>query len=412
MRGAASRPSRVAPQVRTAAKTAEPRGLHPLLVGLVLVLVAVNLRTTVASLPPLLYEIERELGLSGAAAGMLTALPVLCMAVFAPMAHRLAHRFGREATALGAVTLVAAGNGLRFAGGTGAVLFGGTFVAGVGVAICGVVLPGIVKELFSRRAGTATGAYSVAMMLGAAAAATLAVPLERWLGSWQASLAAWAVPALFAALVWLPVTVRANQREPAEVPGGRLPWRSGTAWLVAAFFSLQAALAYAFLAWLAPAYQARGWSPAAAGALLGVNGLAQLAAALVLPALSDRSIDRRPALVGAVSCTVVGAGWLVAFPAVLPWVASTVLGLGLGGGFSLLLVVLVDYAADAGASSGLAAMVFFVGYLAAAAAPVTVGAMRDATGGFTAPFLLLTCLALAELVMATRLGPRHRSTVG
>jgi CP family cyanate transporter-like MFS transporter len=382
------------------------------LVGLALVLVAVNLRTTVASLPPLLHEIEGELGLSGATAGMLTALPVLCMAFFAPMAHRLAHRFGREATALGAVALIAAGNGLRFAGGASALLLGGTLVAGVGVAVCGVVLPGVVKELFARRAGAATGAYSVAMMLGAAAAAALAVPLERWLGSWQASLGAWALPALLAFVAWLPVTVRANERDPVGVPGARLPWRSGPAWLVAVFFSLQASLAYAYLAWLAPAYQARGWSAEAAGALLGGNGLAQLAAALVLPALTDRSIDRRPALIGAVSCTVVGAGWLFAFPAFLPWVASTVLGLGLGGGFSLALVVVVDYAAHAGASSGLAAMVFLVGYTAAAAAPVIVGALRDATGGFTVPFLLLAWLAVAELAMATRLGPGHRSSVG
>jgi CP family cyanate transporter-like MFS transporter len=388
------------------------RGLHPALVGVALVLLAVNLRTTVASLPPLLGEIEQELGLSGAAAGLLTALPVLCMAFFAPMAHRLAHRFGREATALGAVALVGAGNALRLGGSASAVLFGSTFVAGVGVAVCGVVLPGIVKELFARRTGAATGAYSVAMMLGAASAAAFSVPLERALGSWQAALAAWAVPAVFAVVAWLPVTARVNEHEPdEEVAAGRLPWRNRSAWLLAVFFGLQASLAYAFLGWLAPAYQARGWSPEAAGALLGGNNVAQLAAALVLPALADRSTDRRPAMVGAVGCTVVGAVWLFALPGVLPWVASTVLGLGLGGGFSLALVVIVDYSANAMASGRLAAMVFLVGYTSAAVAPVVVGALRDATGGFTVPFALLAVMAVAELAMATRLGPRHRASV-
>jgi CP family cyanate transporter-like MFS transporter len=393
--------------------TSRARELHPVLVGVALVLLAVNLRTTVASLPPLLHEIERDLGLSGATAGLLTALPVLCMAFFAPMAHRLAHRFGREATALGAVALVGAGNALRLAGDSSAVLFGATFGAGLGVAVCGVVLPGIVKELFSRRTGAATGAYSVAMMLGAASAAALAVPLERWLGSWQASLAAWAVPAVLAVVAWVPVTARVNEREPEEeeVAVGRLPWRSRSAWLLAAFFSLQASLAYAVLGWLAPAYQARGWSAEAAGALLGGNNLAQLAAALVLPALADRSTDRRPVLIGAVGCTVVGAAWLFAFPDVLPWVASTVVGLGLGGGFSLALLLLVDYAANASASGRLAAMVFLVGYTSAAVAPVAVGALRDVTGGFTVPFLLLVLLAIAELAMATRLGPKYRATV-
>jgi len=401
----------VAPPVAT-----QSRGVHPVLVGLALVLVAVNLRTTVASLPPLLGQIERELGLSGAAAGLLTALPVLCMALFAPMAHRLAHRFGREATALSAVALVAVGNGLRMAGSASwsasAVLFAGTFLAGLGVAVCGVVLPGVVKELFPRRTGAATGAYSVAMMLGAATAAAFAVPLEHLLGSWQASLAAWALPAVVAAVVWLPVTARVNEREPDEESrAGRLPWGSGAAWLLAAFFSLQASLAYAYLGWLAPAYQARGWSAEAAGALLGAHNLAQLAAALVLPALADRWTDRRPVLLGAMACTLVGAGWLFVFPGFLPWVASTVVGLGLGGGFSLALLVVVDYATDARASSRLAAMVFLVGYTSAAVAPVLVGALRDVTGGFTVPFALLAVVALVEFAMATRLGPAHRGSI-
>lgn len=403
----------VPPQAAPSVETTAARGLHPVMVGVALVLVAVNLRTTVASLPPLLGQIERDLRLSGAAAGLLTALPVLCMALFAPASHRLAHRFGREATALLAVILVAAGNGLRLAGSATGALFAGTFVAGLGVAACGVVLPGIVKELFPTRVGAATGAYSVAMMLGAAGAAAFAVPLEHLTGSWQSALAAWGLPAAVAAALWLPVTRRVNVHESgAEVADAvRLSWRNRPAWLLAAFFGLQASLAYAVLGWLAPAYEARGWSPEAAGALLGGNNLAQLAAALVLPALADRSIDRRAALVTANACTVIGTAWLVVAPDLLPWVASSVIGLGLGGGFSLALVLIVDYAGHTTASGRLAAMVFLIGYTCAAVSPVAVGALRDATGGFTVPFVLLTVMAAVQLSLGTRLGARHRGSV-
>lgn len=388
-------------------------GVHPTLVVLALVLLAFNLRTTVASLPPLLGAIERDLALSGAAAGLLTALPVLCMALFAPVAHRLAHRFGREATALAAVVLVGVGNGLRGWGGQAAVLFAATFVAGLGVAITGVVLPGLIKELFPDRAGAMTGVYSVAMMLGAAGSAAASVPLARLLGSWQASLGSWLGPAALGAAGWLAVTVRVNQPAPdEEAHPGRLPWRSRPAWLLACFFSLQAALAYAFIGWLAPAYEARGWSAAAAGGLLAVHNLAQLASALVLPALTDRLTDRRPVLVGAVSLTVVGCAWLLLLPDALPWLAAIVVGLGLGGGFSLALALVVDYAATPAASSRLVAMVFLVGYSAAAVAPVLVGALRDATGGFTVPFGVLTGMAVLEAVIGTRLGPHHRAAIG
>jgi CP family cyanate transporter-like MFS transporter len=43
-------------------------------------------------------------------------------------------------------------------------------------------------------------------------------------------------------------------------------------------------------------------------------------------------------------------------------------------------------------------MAFLVGYLLAAAGPVAAGALRDATGGFTAVFAALAVLGLGTLV--------------
>jgi MFS transporter, CP family, cyanate transporter len=393
-------------------RSATGRGLSPALLAAALVVLALNLRATVAALPPLLPDVQRDLGLSGAAAGALTALPVLCMALFSPGSHRVAHRLGREATALAGVALIAIGNGLRLAGTFPPALYGGTLLAGIGIAACGVVLAGIVKEFFPRREGAASAAYIVAMMLGAAVAPAVAVPLERLLGSWQASLAAWGVPAALAVAIWIPICVRLNTREPgAGAHPGRLPLRSRPAWLVAGFLSLQASIAYAYIAWLAPAYRDHGWSAVSAGALLGGIHFFQLFTALLLPILADRSDDRRRPLMAAVGCTVVGAVWLFALPDLLPWAAVAALGLGLGGGFALSLVLIVDYAADPAASSRLAAMAFRVCYSAAAAAQVAVGALHDATGGFGVPFGLLAVMALVQLAMATRLGPRHRGSV-
>jgi CP family cyanate transporter-like MFS transporter len=396
----------------TAAIAPRRPSVSPLLLGAALVLVAVNLRPTMTSLPPLLGDIERELGLSGASAGLLTALPVLCMALAAPASHRVAHRYGREATVLGATALIAAGDGLRLAGTSLPALFAGTLLAGLGIAACGVVLPGIVKEFFPGREGAASAAYIVAMMLGASVGAGAAVPLEQLLGSWAASLAAWALPACVAVALWLVVTLRLNERESDdEAHPGRLPWNARGAWLLAAFLSAQSALAYAYIGWLSPAYEARGWSAGTAGLLLGALHLAQLVSSLVLPVLADRSADRRPPLVIAVAGTVVAALWLWLLPDTLPWVATALLGLGLGGGFSLGLVLIVDYAAHPSASGRLAAMVFLVCYCFAALAPVVVGALRDATGGFSLAFGLLVIVAAIQLALATRLGPSHRGQV-
>lgn len=387
------------------------RRSRPGVLLLAIVVVALNLRPTITSAPPLLPEIQSDLGLTSAVAGLLTTVPVLCLALFAPLAHRLAHRWGREATTLGAVALIAAGDALRVTGGA-PLLFVGTAIAGAGIAMCGVTLPGVVKDLFPERVDTITGAYLVALMLGATIAPVLSVPFRHLAGSWQGSLSSWALPALAAGVLWIPVIRRANEREPREPSrAARLPWRARGAWLLALFMSAQSALAYAYTAWLAPAYHARGWSTGTTGLLLGLLHVAQLATTLVLPLLAARLHDRRPVVVGAVAMTVAGTVWLFAAPEAGPWVATTVLGLGLGGGFSLGLVVLADYAADAGAATRLAAMVFLVCYSVAALAPVVVGALHDATGGFTTPFGLLIAVAGIELALATRLGPAHRGAV-
>src|SRR3546814_12726931 len=93
---------------KTAPATAEPAahvsGLSRAamcLLGASLMLIAFNLRPIFASLSVLLPEIVEQTGLSSAAAGYLTTLPVLCLGLFAPLAPKFAQRYGVEHTLLG-----------------------------------------------------------------------------------------------------------------------------------------------------------------------------------------------------------------------------------------------------------------------------------------------------------------------
>ena len=81
-------------------------------------LLAINLRSVLAGLPPLIADVRADLGLSGAAAGVLTTLPVLCMGAFAPVAPRLAARVPIERALVGCALLTAAGTGIRALGTT------------------------------------------------------------------------------------------------------------------------------------------------------------------------------------------------------------------------------------------------------------------------------------------------------
>jgi CP family cyanate transporter-like MFS transporter len=382
----------------------------PLLVGLLLV--ALNLRPAISSVPPLLETIRQDLGLGRAFLGLLTTIPVLCMSIFALAAPKISGRIGAERAVLWSVILIGVAVAGRLAAGQPGVLFGTTLVAGVGIAVAQSLLPAVVKGWFPDRAAFVTGLYTVGITGGLALAALTTVPIERTLGGfWPGALAAWSLFAAVAVVFWLLLTARARSVSRPEVAyeRARLPWRSGRAWSVALFFGAESCLFFSSLTWLAPLYIDRGLDEGHTGLLLAVFALVRVPSAFVFPALADRSGDRRPWL--ALTLTLATFGFCAAglVPLVTPWAPwawVVVLGLGVGGLFPLALTLPLDYSADADEAGRLTAMTFFVGYIVAAVGPVAVGALRDATGGYAVPFVALAALSVAMLVSSFQFRPR------
>ncbi|MER7070143.1 MFS transporter [Terrabacter sp. NPDC000476] len=390
------------------------RVLRPLppvwVMAVALVAVAANLRVAITSVPPLLDAISADLGLSHAAAGALTTLPVLCMGLFAPVASRIAHHTGAAGAVLLAVLSILAGTLSRFAGDHVVVLYAGTFLCGVGIAVAGTLLPRLVKTYFPpERTGLVTGLYMLAMMGGAAVSSAVAVPLADRLGSWQASLGSWSVLALVGALAWGPFTVRANPHHtPGEEGPGRLPWRSSTAWLVAGYLALQSWCFYSAVTWLAPTYVEQGWSRASAGYLAAAFSGAQIVSGLLGPVLSDRASDMRRLLLPAAVLGVVGSVGIWLAPTTAPWVWAVVTGLGQGAAFSLALVLLVRYARTPEASGRLTGMAFLISYGVASVGPLAMGLLRDVTGGLSPVWGVLAVIGVVQAVVLLHLRPDLR----
>ena len=404
------------PPVGPGASPSPGTGLSAPRLFLAVVLVTLNLRAAITSVPPLVVTIQAALGISGAMAGALTALPVLCMGVFAPLAARLAHRIGREAAVAVALVVLTAGLLVRLGGDHLAVLFVGALLGGIGIAVCGTLLPGIIKDYFPHKAGVMTGVYMFSMTIGAATASGLSVPLAQLLGGWPRALSAWALVAVLGLLGWVPVlgaarAARAGRREsqgdaaPSAAARQHLPWRSRTAWAVAAYLATMSWQFYSQVAWLAPAYEAHGWSAASAGLLVAGYQLAQLLSGVGGPALTQRVRDRRALLWPAVALMLLALLGLTLAPDAAPWLWTVVLGLGVGGGFAVGLVLLVDYADTPAAAARLTAMVFSVSYTVASIGPTAFGAVRDATGGFATPWASLAALAAVQLLLIVPLRP-------
>jgi CP family cyanate transporter-like MFS transporter len=375
-----------------------------------IVIVSLNLRPAIAAVPPLLDGIRTELGLSGAAAGALTALPVVCMGIFAPAGAAVARRIGRERGLAAALVLVAVGSLLR--GGSGLVpLYAGSTVAGIGIAIGGTLLPGLVKAWFPDRAGAATGLYTTALVGGAMAGSALSVPLHDALGArWTWALAVWATPAVAALLVWWPAT-RSVHGDPVPGTRGPLPWRSGTAWLITLYMGGQSLLFYTELTWLSPMYVDAGWTARDAGLLLGLFSLTQLFTAFGVPILADRTGTRRPWIAACMATNITMLVLLGLVPLGAPWVWTGVLGLAAGGQLALGLTLLVDLAPTPAHAARLSGMALGGGFLLASTGPVLAGALHDLAGGYRVPFLVLAVIGLATMACGVSLGPNRRVEV-
>ena len=372
-----------------------------LLLGLVLV--ALNLRPALSSMAPLLGDVSRSLGLSGSQAGLLTTLPVLCLGLFAPLAPALARRFGSERVILGILLCLAGGIALRSAFGSVG-LFVGSLIAGASIGVIGVLLPGIVKRDFPAHAGLLMGIYTMALCLGAALAAGATVPLSHAFGdNWALGLGFWLVPALVAALFWLP---QARQGHGAHHAAFRVRglWHDPLAWQVTLYMGLQSSLAYIVFGWLPSILIGRGLSPTEAGLVLSGSVIVQLVSALTAPMLATRGKDQRLAIVVVMVLTLAGLFGCLYAPLGGLWGWAVVLGIGQGGTFALALTLIVLRSRDSHVAANLSSMAQGVGYTLASAGPFAVGLVHDLTGGWDAVGWIFAVLGAGAIGFGLKAG--------
>jgi len=356
-----------------------------------IVVVALNQRPAVVGVAPVLSDLRADTGLSSAMAGLLTTLPVLCFGAFAPVAPRLARRFGLETAVAASLVLLAAGIALRLISPV-ALLYAGSLVAGAAIAVANVLMPAYVKREFTRP-GAVMGVYSAALNIGAAAAAALTVPIGLALDAdWRVALGSWLVMALAALLLWVPV---AGVRGTRSAPESAASWsllRRPLAGQVTAFLGLQSVQFYSISAWLPTLLADAGVPVSRGGLLLAVCNLVGAGGALVAPAAAGRMRTQRPLVAAVLSAYAVGLAGLLTAPgsATLLWVA--VFGLAQGSGFALALTLVVLRSATPLVAARLGGVAQCVGYLVAAAGPVVLGALHDATGGWEWPLGLLLAL--------------------
>jgi CP family cyanate transporter-like MFS transporter len=404
-------PPRTSPTPAAPAADGAPRA--PSRTGLfaALALASIALRPELVGLGPLQADVRDGLDISRAAFGVLSALPLVGMGVFALGAGPLATRLGTRAAVGLALWGIVVGAALRSIAPSYAEVVAATVLLGAGMGL-GNALPSlVVKERLADVATRATATYTTGIQVGAAAAAILVVPLAGVAGGWRGSLALLALLPAAAALAWpLLVGHRAAAPRPprparraAAVPAPRpgLPRLR-----LAATLACMSCTYYGVVAWLSADLVDAGWSDAAAGVALGVLSAVSILSTVVFGLFADRVGSRRGWVAAAMCAMLLGLVGLVAAPALgLVWALA--LGAGNGAGFGAAMTLPLDLVEDPAMVASLMGPMLFGGYVVSAASPPVLGLLRDVTGGFATGFVLLGALCVAAVVLTRGRSLRH-----
>lgn len=385
-----------------------------------IVLVAFSLRSAVASLSPILAEIEADFAVPSWILGLIGAAPPVCFAVFGIVTPALERRFGLERLAVAAMVVATGAMVARALASDALALLLGTAVLFAAIGVGNVVLPPLIKKYFPDRVGTMTGLYSSLLAVAAFVPPLVAVPVADAAG-WRFSLGMWAVFALAAIVPWVAqLVVDARERaagraaaargldgngagdavgadveidEPTPRVLGRLR-RIPLAWALAVTFAISSASVYACFVWLPVVLvEMAGVSHAAAGALLSLFGAMGLPWSILVPMAVTRW-NR----VGVVYVVALVAGVAGVLGMVLAPTAATVLWVVLlGTPQGLFPAVLVMIQRRSRTHEGAVALSSFsqsIGYAIAAIFPLAFAVLQETTGGWQAPLLLLGVLFL------------------
>lgn len=358
---------------------------------LALILVGANLRAPITSIGPLLGSIKDTTGMSNTLAGMITTVPLLAFAILSPFASKMARKYGMEIVIFISLLFIAAGTILRTLFGTGS-LFTGTLLIGLGIAVCNVLLPSLVKQEFPDKVGTMTGAYTLSMNIFGALASGISIPLAVNMGmGWKGALTCWIILTILALASWMPRmrSMRSSVTVSKAYDSQVNMWKSPLAWQITVVMGLQSFIFYNIVSWLPEILMTRGMVADTAGWMLSLTQFSMMPFTFLVPIMAGRMKSQIPLVYVTVVLYLAGfLGLIFGSYTLIPlWVSI----IGIAGAFSFGLVMMffnlrTKTAEEAAELSGMAQS---VGYLMAAVGPLLFGFLHDLTASWTIPLFLL-----------------------
>lgn len=391
----------------------QPVDLKPLWAGraaavIGVILIALNLRSAVAALSPILGLVDADIPLTSIGIGLLGMLPPLAFAVSGLVAPLVARRLGLEATMAVACVAMVIGPLVRAEAPSYSVLVAGSVVVLAGMGFGNILLPPMIKKYFPDRVALLTATYVTLMSVSASVPPLVAAPLADAVG-WRISIGAWAVFAVAALVPWTVVWLsqRRTARRSADAAVQIAPpqllgqmGRSRTAIAISMAFAVTSLNVYAIFAWLPEIVaDTAGTSPAEAGALVALYAAIGLPLGLLAPLVVSRVANQAWLILLGVAFFFAGYLGLLLAPttATALWVVLAGLGPLL---FPLSLVLINLRTRTQAGSIALSGFVQGIGYGVGATGPLILGLLHDLTDGWTIPLVFLLATAVLAVPAA------------
>lgn len=399
-----------------------------------ILLYACCLRAPFTGTGSILIMIQKDLGLSGGGAGMLTSIPLFTFGLLSIAAGLVSRRWGAGKTMIFGTVLISLGILARtFLGVSG--IFFGTIVLGAGITIGNVLVPAIVKGYYPNHTSAMTSCYTTMMSVASGISGGISVPVALRYG-WKAALGFWVVLSVLTMLFWIPdrrlrlqdhsetdmsvFTVKGStctenplsQRTDSGMPVQREHSselqrivHSRLAWMVGIYMGLQSLVFYSFVSWFATILQSRGLSVSASGTCNSLYLFIGLVGSFAAPLLAE--LHRSKVWLGIFLGTLYAAGILIMI--LIPgtagiWCTILICGFCQGACFSYSMLMFVFHTRSAAASSLMSGFGQTVGYLIAGTGPALTGWIFDVLGNWNPVLWFLFGICLVLIVLGSRIG--------
>lgn len=345
---------------------------------------AAMLRAPIVAVAPVAGVIGLDLGVTAPVVGLLTSIPVLAFAICTPLAVWVIRRGGLDFALSVCLVGAIAGCLIRSAGGLAAALIG-TAVIGLFLTIGNVVVPIIISREFPReRAHFMTGVYTSAINVGTMTVTLATAPLASEIG-WRGSILVWAGFGVVALAVWLGLRGLGGALLPRAGTGGPVEgdgppprvFRAASTWLLGIAFAGQAFAFYGVTAWLPSILEDQGFGASAAGAISAVFQVSGIAGALLTPIITTRVSMLAGVLLVAIGWLAIPIGFALAPSMWIVW--CLVGGVAQGGGLTVVFIMIGALGGGENTVAGRSGIVQGLGYGLAAAGPIALGAVHEAT---------------------------------